>query len=333
LSVLSNFAIDVIIFLCVYLIFTLSLNLEQGYSGMANLGLYFPILIGAILVGYLPGTLGMLIYNLRGTNLVDDNMQVLSLLQQRLQADVFMSMALLAITIGVALAVGWLAGYLAAYPALRLPEIYLAVFLLSLGETLRVVAGNSKYPVGGTLGVNTINPFWFLYENSYLGLVAFIAATTIVVAVVYELICKSPVGRMLRGMRENELTAACTGKNVPQIKKHVLGYTFAILALGGALHAFYLGGIVASGYGRSDFSYWPWLMMIVGGTGNNKGIFLGTLSIVLMRRAMIASKSYFLFLPFNVLWLEPLLMALMLGLTIAYRPGGLLPEKPSKIPA
>jgi len=73
--------------------------------------------------------------------------------------------------------------------------------------------------------------------------------------------------------------------------------------------------------------------MIVGGTGNNKGIFLGTLAIVLMRRTMIVSKTYFLFLPFNVLWLEPLLMALMLGLTIAYRPGGILPEKPSKVPA
>lgn len=331
MNVILNFVLDVAIFLCIYLIFSLSLNLEQGYSGIANLGLYFPIIIGAIVVGYLPGRLAMWIYNIGGMNFVDDNMHVLSLLQQRLEADALMSIALLAITLTAVLVIGWLAGYLAAYPALRLPQTYLAVFYLSLGETLRVVATNTKYLVGGTLGVNIINPFWFLHGDSYLGIVAFVSATTIVVFVVYEIVCRSPVGRLLRAMRENELTAACTGKNVPQIKKHVLAFTFAILALGGALHTFYLGGVLAAGYSRSDFSFWPWLMMIVGGTGNNKGVFLGTLSIVLMRRAMIVFKNYFLFLPFSVLWLEPILMALMLGLTIAYRTGGLLPEKPTKI--
>jgi branched-chain amino acid transport system permease protein len=331
MNIFVSLILDVTVFFCIYLVFSISLNLQHGYSGIANLGLYFPIIIGAMVVGYVPGRLAMLIYNLGGLDFVENNSTVLSLLKVRLENDPLTSIMLLAVTIVLAMGIGSATGYLAAYPALRLPLTYLAVFYLSLGETLRVIGMSTMSIAGGTLGVNTINPFWWLHDNAGLAVTVFIVGVTAVLFIWLDSICRSPVGRLMRSIRENELTAATSGKNVPEIKKKVLAFTFSILALGGVLHAYLMGGVLIGGFTRADFTFWPWLMMIVGGTGNNKGVFVGTFAIVIMRRAMTILKNYFGFLPFSVLWFEPILMGIMLGLTIAYRPGGLIPEQPSKI--
>jgi len=333
MSILLNFILDVMVFFCIYLIFSLSLNFQQGYAGISNLGLYLPIIIGAMAVGYLPGRLAMKIYGLDNTELdfVQNNAIVINSLKTQLQNDPLTSIFLLVITLLLAMAIGAVVGYLCAYPALRLPTTYLAVFFLSLGESLRVIGMQTSVIAGGTMGVNTINPFWWLGSNAFLGSVFFIFSLTFLVFLVFHVMGNSPLGRALKAMRENELTAASVGKNVPVIKKKVLAFSFSILALGGALHSFNMGAAIIGGYTRADFSFWPWLMMIVGGTGNHLGVFSGTLALVLMRRAMITFKSYFTFLPFNVLWLEPLLLGTMLALIIAFRPEGLLREQPSRI--
>jgi branched-chain amino acid transport system permease protein len=72
-------------------------------------------------------------------------------------------------------------------------------------------------------------------------------------------------------------------------------------------------------------------MMIMGGAGNNMGTLLGTLILVLIRRVMIISKHAFSFLPFSVVWLEPILLAIMLGIILTFRPEGILPERSRSI--
>jgi len=330
--VIDIIILDIVVFFCIYGIITISLNFEHGYTGIFNLGLYFPIIAGALIVAYLPGRLAMIIYNIdSGLDFARDNAVVLDMLKNRLEADPSTSILLISLTIIVVIGVCAFLGYVSAYPALKLPADYLALFMLSLGESLRVIGMQTDWLAGGVMGITVINPFWWLKRYSYYGSAALVIGSAIIIYLVYYRICGSPLGRLLKGIRENELTAECVGKDVSQIKKKVMAFSFAILGVGGALHAFHMGAVVAGGYTRVDFSFWPWLMMIVGGTGNNLGVLLGTFIMVIMRRLMIILKHYFLFLPFDVIWLEPILLAIMLMLTLLFRPAGIIPEKPIKI--
>lgn len=324
--------LDIALFFCVYAIVTLSLNFEQGYTGLFNLGLYLPILAGALVVAYLPGRLAMMIFNIDSKlDFAANNAVVVDLLKARLVADPLTSSLLLVTTLIVVIGVCSLLGYASAHPALKLSEDYLALFMLSLAESLRVIGMQTDWLAGGVMGLTIVNPFWWLGPYAYYGTAAFVIGSTVLVWLIYQRLCRSPLGRALRSVRENKLTAECVGKDVSALKKKVLAFSFAILGLGGALHAFSIGAVVAEGYGRVDFSFWPWLMMIVGGTGNNLGVLVGTFTLVMMRRVMIVSKHYFVFLPFDVLWLEPILLAMMLGLTLIFRPSGILPERPLKL--
>jgi branched-chain amino acid transport system permease protein len=72
-------------------------------------------------------------------------------------------------------------------------------------------------------------------------------------------------------------------------------------------------------------------MVIVGGAGNNLGALVGAGIFVTVRRLITFYKSYFeTFLPFDVVWLEYMLLGLALLIVLLYRPEGLIPEKPTK---
>jgi branched-chain amino acid transport system permease protein len=331
-DMLETMILDIVVFFSIYAIMTISLNFEQGYTGLFNLGLYFPIIAGALITAYLPGRLAMMIYHIDPTlDFSANNAVVLSLLRTKLQSDPVVSVALLLVTLAVVVAICWFLGYVSAHPALKLSEDYLALFMLSLAESLRVIGQQTDWIAGGVMGIGLVDPFWWLGENAYYGRAFFVIATAAVVFLVYHRLCVSPLGRMLKSIRDNHLTAECVGKDVAQVKKKVLAFSFAILGVGGALHAMDLGAVIAGDYTRVDFSFWPWLMMIVGGTGNNLGVLAGTFALVMMRRVMIVLKPYFIFLPFDVLWLEPILLAVMLALTLTFRPAGIVPEKPLKM--
>jgi len=72
-------------------------------------------------------------------------------------------------------------------------------------------------------------------------------------------------------------------------------------------------------------------MMIIGGTGNNLGVLLATFLLVMIRRLIMVLKYYFVFLPFDIIWLEPMLLGIMLMIVLVVKPAGLVPEKALKI--
>jgi len=69
-------------------------------------------------------------------------------------------------------------------------------------------------------------------------------------------------------------------------------FASGITALSGCLLAFYFSYVVEANYQRAFWTYWPWLMLIMGGPGNNAGTFLGTALVVAMRRIIIVSKWF-----------------------------------------
>jgi len=329
---LIDLLFDILIFFCIYTIITISLNFQQGYTGIFNLGLYFPIIIGALITAFLPGRVAMLIYGINSKlDFSANNALVVSILKLKLSSDPIISISLLFLTLIITVLVCYVIGFLIAYPALKLPVDYLALFMLCAGESLRVIGMQTDWLAGGVMGIIIINPFGWLKDFSYYGIGIFIILLTIIIVLIHQKICNSPLGRLLKSIRENELVAECIGKNVNKIKRKVLSFSFAILGIGGVLHAFSMSAVVIGGYTRVDFSFWPWLMMIVGGTGNNLGVLLGTFSLVIMRRIMIIAKHFFLFLPFNIVWLEPILLALLLMFTLIFKPKGILSEKPLEI--
>lgn len=328
---LETLIFDIITFFCIYAVFTISLNFQMGYTGIFNLGLYLPIIAGAMIVAYVPNRLAMQIYNITDLDFIENNAIVITQLRMHLQKDPVMSISLLLITLLLVVVVCAALGYIVAHPALRLPANYLALFTLSIAETGRVISTQTYWIAGGPVGIAIINPFWWL-PNPYFGTVTFTILLSVLIFLIYIRLSDSPFGRVLKAIRENQDTAESVGHNVSLIKKQVMVISSIFLGIGGAMHALDMGAVIADGYNRVDFSFWPWLMLIVGGTGNNAGVLLGTFVLVLMRRIMITTKHYFAsFLPFDVVWLEPILLSIMLALTLIYRSEGILPEKVRKI--
>ena len=152
----------------------------------------------------------------------------------------------------------------------------------------------------------------------------------------------SPWGRMMRAIRDNEVAANAMGKNV--VKQHLLIFILgsAIVGIAGAMLVTQDGLFTPGSYRPMRYTFLIWVMVIVGGSGNNFGAILGgfvvwflwieaaPISLFLinfftagipetnaLKAHLIESVPYFRFL----------LMGLGLLFIMRYRPKGILPEK------
>lgn len=67
----------------------------------------------------------------------------------------------------------------------------------------------------------------------------------------------------------------------------------------------------------------------LGGAANNLGVIVGTFVFVTVRKLIVFYKDIFApFLPFDVVWLDLILLGLALIIILIYKPGGIIPEKP-----
>ena len=145
-----------------------------------------------------------------------------------------------------------------------------------------------------------------------------------------EKMIRSPLGRLLRAVRDNEVAAESLGKNTTHIRIKVIMVSAALAAIAGALYAFYVGGTIAFAYDRASWTFWPFLMILIGGLANNKGVLVGTLLFVLLRKLIIFFKDSFQgYVPFDVIWLDFLLLGVILLIVLLYRPQGIVIEKPT----
>jgi branched-chain amino acid transport system permease protein len=104
----------------------------------------------------------------------------------------------------------------------------------------------------------------------------------------------------------------------------------ALGAIGGALYAFYSVTCVAASYTRFEWTFWPWVAMMLGGAANNVGVLFGVLVFVVTRKGIILFKGQLApYVPFDVVWLDLLLFGSALILILMFRPEGILPEKPT----
>ena len=166
-------------------------------------------------------------------------------------------------------------------------------------------------------------------------------AVLLVLIWLLERALNSPWGRMMRAIRDNEVSAAAMGKDVT--RQHLLVFILgsAVVGLAGAMLTSMEGQLVPGVYSPLRFTFLIWIMVIVGGSGSNWGAVLGGLlvgwlwlivdnagpivmGVLTSGMADSPLKSHLLDV---ALQLRLLSLGVILLLVLRFSPKGLLPEK------
>src|SRR5919109_388694 len=326
------FVVDFCTTYVLYLAVSLTLNLEAGFAGVPNFGKVMFVAAGAAIAGSVCGNLSALVLGIdthgNYNGLVP---QFLPQINKLLANNVLLSLELLLLGIILAAGIGAAMGFLASYPAIRLREDYLGMLLLAAAQLFQIFLGGYTPFINGTQGIEVPDIFgWAAGGGGLRGVVVlgFLAAFAVLVYVYVELVARSPLGRTLRAGRDNEVAARALGKNDVAIRRNGILAASAISGVAGALLTFYVGSVGADTWTRVTWTFWIWVMVIIGGAANNSGVALGALAFTLLFKVTDQIKANFsAFVPVDVNWLRYLMFAGLLIMILAYRPGGILPEK------
>lgn len=326
---LTRFLLDLAPWIAAYLVISLSLNLEYGFGGIPNFGKVLCVSGGAFLVGALPGQLIVAAYNLGGgLNYFDNHAQIMPRVNDVLSRDPLVATALLIFTLAAAMLVGAGLGLISSIPAVRLREEYLAMTLLAMGEILILIGDNYKNLIGGTLGVFVPSFLgWIPIPTRNYVLTGLLVGLAVLVFIYVQLLTKSPFGRLLRSIRDDEVLAQALGRDVVNVKRKTIILAGALAGLAGAMLALTTGAVNAKNYSRANHTFIPWVMVLVGGAANNWGVALGVILFIFSSRLIdVFKRELEFFLPFDVVWLTPLLLSTTLLIVMFFRPGGIIPE-------
>ncbi len=325
-----DFLTSLLAFFSLYLIISISLNIEMGYAGIPNFGKVLYFMGGAAFSGSVAIRVAAWLLNVKGDPIGLDNFILSYKLTQLLQSNVPYSVALMALTIGIGALVGGLLGYISIFPAIRLREDYLAMLLLGSAAFFQIFLSNYTPIIDGPYGISIPNLFAWAGQYSTLAATLLIAGFAAVVYLYAERLVRSPLGRTLRAMRDSEAASEALGKDTVTIRRNVLIIASVITGIAGALYTIYTGDTNPATYDRVTWTFWPWLIVIMGGAASNAGVAVGTFVFVFLLDYIDATKIYLQnLLPFDVTWFEYLLFGSLLIVILMVRPQGILKEKPS----
>lgn len=310
----------VVFFLIQAMIFTvvcLGLNLQWGYTGLFNIGVSGFFLVGAYAFAILCGP--PYPSHLGGFGL-----------------------PFAAGLAGAAGAAG-VTACLVGLATLRLREDYLAIVTIGAASILQLIALNATQLTGGSQGATSIPRPWQGLVQSVLDRdLLMLGLTVAIVLIIYfalEAMVRSPWGRVLKAIREDEIAAASLGKNPFSFRLQAFIIGSVIMGIGGALYASFVGFISPTDF-LPILTFQIWTMLIVGGSGNNKGAVLG--AVLMWALWTISGSVAQVLLPIDMQVkggaAQIILIGLVLMLTLVYRPRGLVGEeatvsRDAKIPA
>jgi branched-chain amino acid transport system permease protein len=293
----------------IYTLFALGVQVQFGFAGLLNFGQVAFMGIGAY-------TMAILVVK------EDLNMWVAAIC-------------------GVALAM--LAGVLLGLPTVRLRADYFAITTIAFSEILRYVATNEDRLTGGSQG--TINLAGIgrtaQYDGSWQSFLDRVhrtlnvsndAATLILVwtvallaVVAVWLAMRTPWGRVLKSIREDEDAAASLGKNVFAYKLQALVIGAALGAVAGVFYAWQF-----SFFSPDDFAplltFFAWMIVILGGIGRAWTVPVGAIVF----GVIFAGTRFFDFAPFSLLdsteraYLRLIVIGLLIIGLMLFRPQGIL---------
>lgn len=325
-------AVAVLTLFGIYSLMAISLNLEYGVAGVPNFGKALFVSIGAYTAGItytrvLPLLAGAAAIHPCGPTM-GEALQLRSEIMASQPAAGFVNLGL---TFVIAAVVAGAVGFAASYVTLRLKEEwFLALVLLVGGETVRILVRGADDFICSHNGISGMaQPFYFIRDPRTSALLFMLLALALaLIAYLYsQRLLHSPYGRMLKGLRENEDITRGLGKSVSLARAQIMAVGSVIAAIGGALFALNTGFVNTNDF-VVTLTLDVWVMVVLGGIGNNRGALLGALLIALMDRftqiGAIALNMSGSEIEFN--YVRFIAFGLILLWMLRYRPQGLLPE-------
>ncbi|MER9866474.1 branched-chain amino acid ABC transporter permease [Mesorhizobium sp. M0136] len=234
-----------------------------------------------------------------------------------------------------AMLVGGVAAAITGIATLRLRSDYLAITTFGVAVVVQLVALNAQKLTGGPFGIGFIpRPLGGLAETPLLFNLSNLAIVSVVTLIVYlalEHLSRSPWGRVLKALREDERAAISLGKSARFYRVQAFGVGGAIMALAGALQAHFTGFIAPDNY-MPALTFQVWVMLIVGGAGSNIGAVIGSILVWAIWAGSGALTSV-LFSPeqqARAASLQIVAIGVMLCVILLVRPNGLFGDRPRR---
>ncbi len=158
----------------------------------------------------------------------------------------------------------------------------------------------------------------------------YLSIVLLLIAVLYlasERIIRSPWGRVLRAIREDEAVAAVSGKDVFWFKMQSLVLGAMMMGLAGGLYAHFAKFIDAMTFEPMFGTFIIWVMLIAGGSGNSKGAILGAFVIWAIWAGTDFFTGYTEMAGYREGALRVLLIGVLLEVILLMRPQGILGEE------
>ena len=227
--------------------------------------------------------------------------------------------------------VAGLTGWAVAKICVRLKSDYLAMASIGIAEILRLVIVNESWLTNGSLGIANIpRPFGALVQGRAADFV-FLASVWAVVGIVYVISARlhdSPWGRTLRAIRDNEHAARAAGKDVDWFRLQTFVIGAAIMGVAGGLSAHYFKFLSPSAIEPLLVTFLVWVMLMAGGSGNNRGAVAGALGIwAIWSVTEIFTNRLPPELATRSSYVRMLLIGLLLQVVLQKFRSGLIPEK------
>ena len=262
--------------------------------------------------------------------------------------------------LGLPVIVGWIvAGVIAGLIAwfvgkicLGLRSDYLAIATLGIAQIIKHFLKNADWLTRGTL---TVSPLpWPVQTPSdgefIMARASYLAVVAIAMVIIYLLLQRAyhaPWGRMMRAIRDNETAAASMGKDVNRRRLEIFVLGCVLMGFGGAMLIHFASIYDPSGFIDLNHTFLVWVMVILGGSGNNRGAIFGAVFVYIV---WVMSEPFALWL-FSLIgtygqawtgWEPPSDLAsralqmrvFIIGLTITlvlrFAPQGVLPEQQAR---
>ncbi|MEQ6890151.1 branched-chain amino acid ABC transporter permease [Halomonas sp. CS7] len=259
--------------------------------------------------------------------------------------------------LGLPVGVGWIVGgalaggvgFFIGRVCLGLRSDYLAIATLGIAEIIKAFLKNSDWLTRGTA---TVSPLpWPVPGPEAVGFTLaramYLSVTAVMIAVIFFLLSRAyhaPWGRMIRAIRDNELSAAAMGKDINRRRLEIFVLGCILMGIGGAALGSFNSMFDPQGYLPLNHTFLVLVMVILGGPGNNLGTIFGAVAVYII---WIMSEPLALFLmelavtfgegafgweaPTNMdsraLQARVFVIGLLITLVLRFAPKGLLPEK------
>jgi ABC-type branched-subunit amino acid transport system permease subunit len=294
----------------IYTILALGLQLQFGFTGLLNFGQVAFMAIGAYTMAILVAKEGWSTW--------------------------------LAAPLAIAAAAA--AGVLLGLPALRLRADYFAIVTIAFSEIVRYVATNEDSLTGGSQGTIALGEVgraaqyndqwerlqariqdWLHVSSSDVAMLVIVWTVAVLLLTLVWLAVRTPWGRVLRAIREDEDAAASLGKNVFAYKLQVLALGSGLAGIAGLFYAWQF-----SFFSPADFqpllTFFAWMIVILGGLGRVWSVPVGSLVFGFL----FAGTRFLDFAPLSYLdsaeraYLRLIVIGLVIIGLVLWRPQGIL---------